>query len=51
MQFQGLSPDYIQTRNDRVSAVAMEDIQRVAQRLFQPEKLRFIVVGQPEGLE
>jgi hypothetical protein len=29
----------------------MEDIQRVAQGLFQPEKLRFIVVGQPEGLE
>lgn len=51
MQFQGLSPDYIQTRNDRVNAVTMEDIQRVAQRLFQPEKLRFIVVGQPEGLE
>ena len=51
MQFQGLSPDYIQTRNDRVNAVSMEDIQRVAQRLFQPKKLRFVVVGQPEGLE
>ena len=51
MQFQGLSPDYIQTRNDRVNAVTIMDIQRVAQRLFQPEKLRFIVVGQPEGLE
>jgi predicted Zn-dependent peptidase len=29
----------------------MEDIQRVAKRLFQPEKLRFIVVGQPENLD
>jgi zinc protease len=34
-----------------VNALTMEDIQRVAQRLYQPKKLRFIVVGQPEGLE
>ena len=51
MQFQGLSQDYIKTRNDQVYAVTMEDIQRVAKRLFQPEKLRFIVVGQPENLD
>ena len=51
MQFQGLSQDYIKTRNDQVNAVTMEDIQHVAKRLFQPEKLRFIVVGQPESLD
>jgi len=34
-----------------VNSVTMEDIQRVAQRLYQSKKLRFIVVGQPEGLE
>ncbi len=51
MQTIRLSPDYIETRNNRVNAVTLEDVQRVAQRLYQPENLRFVVVGQPEGLE
>lgn len=51
MQFQGLSPDYIKTRNDRLNAVTLEDIQRVANRLFHADQLRFVVVGQPEGLD
>ncbi len=51
MQTVGLSPDYIETRNERVNAVTLDDVQRVAQRLYQPENLRFVVVGQPEGLE
>ena len=51
MQTTGLTPDYITSRNDRVEAVTLEDIRRVAMRLYQPEKLQFVVVGQPEGLE
>ena len=51
MQTIGLTPDYITTRNERVDAVTLEDVKRVSQRLFQPENLRFVVVGQPEGLE
>lgn len=51
MQTIGLTPDYITTRNQRVEAVTLEDVRRVSKRLFQPENLRFIVVGQPEGLE
>lgn len=43
--------EYPLTRNDQVSAVTLEDVQRVAQRLFDPEELSFIVVGQPVGLE
>lgn len=50
MQMIGLTPDYPKTRNDKVNAVTMEDIQRVAKRLYRPDDLRFVVVGQPDGV-
>ena len=50
MQLEGLPIDYAVTRNDKVMAVTMEDIARVAKRLYQPEALHFVVVGQPTGL-
>ncbi len=50
MQMDGMPIDYVTTRNSKVEAVTMEDIQRVAARLFDPEALQFVVVGQPEGL-
>ncbi|MFV0333585.1 MAG: M16 family metallopeptidase [Tropicimonas sp.] len=51
MQLDGLTPDYIRTRNDRINAVTPEDIRRVAAGLIDPDNLHFIVVGRPEGLE
>lgn len=51
MQMQGLPIDYIATRNDKVNAVTLDDIARVAKRLVRPDDLHFVVVGQPEGLE
>ncbi|WP_417586621.1 M16 family metallopeptidase [Pararhodobacter oceanensis] len=51
MQFQDYPLDYVNIRNDLVRAVTLEDIQRVAAQLAQPEALHFVVVGQPEGLE
>ena len=51
MQMLGLPIDYIATRNDRVEAVTLEDVKRVAGELLEPENLHFVVVGQPEGLE
>ena len=50
MQLQGLDPSYIDTRNARIEAVSLAQVRRVAARLFQPEKLRIIVVGTPQGL-
>lgn len=50
MQMDGLTPDYIATRNDKVNAVTLEEINRVVRRLYDPENLTFLVVGQPEGL-
>jgi zinc protease len=51
MQMDGLSPDYIANRNDMVEAVTLEQINRVARERVDPEKLTFVVVGQPEGLD
>ena len=50
MQMDGMPIDYVTTRNAKIEAVTMEDIQRVAARLFKPEDLHFVVVGQPEGM-
>lgn len=51
MQVSGLPIDYIATRNDRVDAVTLEDVRRVAARLYDADALHFVVVGQPEGLD
>ncbi|MEP2473348.1 MAG: pitrilysin family protein [Paracoccaceae bacterium] len=50
MQMLGLPIDYIATRNEKVEAVTLEDANRVAAYLLQPENLMFVVVGKPEGL-
>jgi zinc protease len=50
MQMQGLPTDYIANRNDKVNAVTLDDINRVARDLLDPEALTFVVVGQPDGL-
>jgi zinc protease len=50
MQMDGMPIDYVTTRNAQIEAVTMEDIKRVAARLFRPETLHFVVVGQPQGL-
>ncbi len=51
MQMLGLPSDYPKTRNDKVNAVTMQDIRRVAARLMKPENLSFVVVGEPVGVE
>lgn len=50
MQMEDLPIDYAVTRNEKIEAVTMEDIRRVAKRIFLPEELHFVVVGQPTGL-
>lgn len=51
MQMQGLPIDYIATRNDKVNAVTLDEVNRVARELLDPEGLQFVVVGKPVGLE
>jgi zinc protease len=51
MSAQHLGRDYLDRRNGYIEAVSLDDVTRVAGELFDPERLLFVVVGQPEGLE
>lgn len=50
MQVDDMPIDYMVTRNDKVNAVTLEDVNRVARDLLDPETLMFVVVGKPEGV-
>jgi len=50
MQLIGLEPDYVNTRNERVESVTLEDVKRVAGELMDPDALHFVVVGKPAGV-
>ena len=51
MQMDGLASDYVETRNDKVNADTLADIERVVRRIYRPEDLHVVVVGQPVGVE
>jgi zinc protease len=51
MQMIDLPPEYVIHRNDYVNAVTLEEANRVAAEIYDPEGLRFVVVGRPDGLE
>ena len=50
MQYQGFDIDYVNRRNDMVNALTLEQMNRVAARMFQPDDLFFVIVGRPVGL-
>lgn len=50
MQMNGFPLDYAETRNAKVEAVTMDDVKRVAKRLYRPETLGIVVVGRPVGV-
>ncbi|MBI1171636.1 insulinase family protein [bacterium] len=50
MQILGLPSTYPETRNAKVEAVTLADVNRVAKSLLTPDKLRFIVVGKADGV-
>ncbi len=51
MQLDDMPIDYVNTRNDKVAAVTLEDVQRVAAEVIRPGDLHFVVVGKPQGLD
>jgi zinc protease len=51
MQHDNMPIDYPATRNDKVNAVTLEEINRVARERLHPDQLRFVVVGKPVGLD
>jgi zinc protease len=50
VMLEDLGIDYINERNALIEAVTLEDVNRVAARLLDPERLSFVVVGKPVGL-
>ena len=50
-QLVGRGIDYINTRNGKIEAVTLEQVNQAAQRFMNPDELTIVVVGQPEGLE
>jgi zinc protease len=46
----GLPDDYLQTYRDRIEAVTIDEVQRVANTYVQPDKLAIVIVGDAEGI-
>jgi zinc protease len=51
MQVDELGLDYLERRNGYIEATTLDDVRRVAARLYDPDQLLVVVVGEPEGLE
>jgi zinc protease len=51
MQVDDVGIDYLERRNDYIEAVTLADVRRVAARLYDPDQLLVVVVGEPAGLE
>jgi zinc protease len=51
MQSEGLGTDYMQQWPKKIAAVTVADVQRVAQRLIQPNGMALVVVGDGPALE
>jgi zinc protease len=45
MQVDDLGIDYLERRNAYIEAVTLEDVRRVARRLYHPDQLLVVVVG------
>lgn len=51
IQIDDLGLDYIDTRNDKVRAVTLDDVKNVAKRLLKPGELIITIVGKPDGVK
>lgn len=49
-QLYNLPADYLQTYRDKVNAVTLEDVERVAQKYISPDKIVIVIVGDAEGI-
>ncbi len=48
IQIEDLGMDYIEKRNERVDAITLDDLKRVAKKLLKPDNLIITIVGKPE---
>lgn len=49
-QLYALPEDYLQTYRDKISAVTLEEVQRVAKMYIHPESLAIVIVGDAEEI-
>ena len=50
-EYTGRDPNYWATYRDRIGAVTLEDVQRVAREHLLPEKMILLVVGNQEAID
>jgi zinc protease len=50
MQYDRLGIDYVDKRSGFINSVTLADARRVARRLYDPDKLLTVVVGEPDGI-
>lgn len=51
MQMDDLPVSYVETRNERINAVTLEQLNSFAARFLDSEGLHFTIAGRPEGLK
>jgi zinc protease len=51
MQVEQLGLDYLDRRNGFIEVVTLADVKRVAARLYHPDRLLTVIVGDPVGIE
>jgi len=49
-QLNNLPADYLQTYRDKINAVTLEEVERVAQKYVTPDKIAIVVVGDVEEI-
>ena len=49
-QLYDLPADYLQTYRDKVNAITLEDVERVAKKYIAPDKIAIVVVGDAEEI-
>lgn len=51
IQLDGLPIDHLDKRQEKLNAITLKDVQRVAKRLLNPDNLTTILVGNPTNIE
>jgi zinc protease len=51
IQEDGLGIDYLERRAELIGAVTLDKARALAKKLYDPTRLRFAVVGDPQNLE
>jgi zinc protease len=47
LDYYDYAPDYLQTYRDKIAAVTVADVQRVARAYLNPDRQQLVLVGNP----